>query len=43
MAGQPTAMVESALEHIAIFEKLNFYDIVVSLEINGNRHDGGRL
>lgn len=27
-----TAMVESALEHIAIFEKLNFHDIVVSLK-----------
>lgn len=27
-----TAMVESALEHIAIFEKLAFYDIVVSLK-----------
>ncbi|NLL47124.1 MAG: flavodoxin-dependent (E)-4-hydroxy-3-methylbut-2-enyl-diphosphate synthase [Firmicutes bacterium] len=27
-----TAMVESALEHIAIFERLNFYDIVVSLK-----------
>lgn len=27
-----TAMVESALEHIAIFEKLNFQDIVVSLK-----------
>ncbi|NMB20509.1 MAG: flavodoxin-dependent (E)-4-hydroxy-3-methylbut-2-enyl-diphosphate synthase [Firmicutes bacterium] len=27
-----TAMVESALEHIAIFERLNFHDIVVSLK-----------
>ncbi|HBG02258.1 MAG TPA: 4-hydroxy-3-methylbut-2-en-1-yl diphosphate synthase, partial [Firmicutes bacterium] len=27
-----TAMVESALEHIAIFEQLNFNDIVVSLK-----------
>ncbi|HHU61860.1 MAG: flavodoxin-dependent (E)-4-hydroxy-3-methylbut-2-enyl-diphosphate synthase [Bacillota bacterium] len=27
-----TGMVESALEHIAIFEKLNFHDIVVSLK-----------
>lgn len=27
-----TAMVESALEHISIFEKLNFEDIVVSLK-----------
>ena len=27
-----TAIVESALEHIAIFEKLNFFDIVVSLK-----------
>ncbi|MDI9484240.1 MAG: flavodoxin-dependent (E)-4-hydroxy-3-methylbut-2-enyl-diphosphate synthase [Bacillota bacterium] len=27
-----TAMVESALEHIAIFERLGFYDIVVSLK-----------
>ena len=27
-----TAMVESALEHINIFERLNFYDIVVSLK-----------
>ena len=27
-----TAMVESALEHIAIFEKLNFHDIVISLK-----------
>ena len=27
-----TAMVESALEHIAIFEQLNFHDIVVSLK-----------
>lgn len=28
----PEAMVESALEHIAIFEDLNFQDIVVSLK-----------
>lgn len=27
-----TAMVESALEHIGIFERLNFHDIVVSLK-----------
>lgn len=27
-----TAMVESALEHIAIFEKLNFHHIVISLK-----------
>lgn len=27
-----TAMVESALEHIAIFERLDFHDIVVSLK-----------
>ena len=27
-----TAMVESALEHVAIFEKLNFHDIVISLK-----------
>ncbi|NLJ80654.1 MAG: flavodoxin-dependent (E)-4-hydroxy-3-methylbut-2-enyl-diphosphate synthase, partial [Firmicutes bacterium] len=26
------AMVESALEHVRIFEKLNFYDIVISLK-----------
>lgn len=26
------AMVESALEHVAIFERLNFYDIVISLK-----------
>ena len=28
----PEAMVESALEHIAILEKLNFYDIKISLK-----------
>lgn len=27
-----TAMVESALEHITIFERLNFHDIVISLK-----------
>lgn len=27
-----TAMVESALEHVAIFEKLDFHDIVISLK-----------
>lgn len=27
-----TAMVESALEHVAIFERLNFHDIVISLK-----------
>lgn len=30
----PEAMVESALQHIAILEKLNFFDIKVSLKAN---------
>ncbi|NLM40809.1 MAG: flavodoxin-dependent (E)-4-hydroxy-3-methylbut-2-enyl-diphosphate synthase [Firmicutes bacterium] len=28
----PAAMVESALEHVAIFERLSFYDIVISVK-----------
>ena len=30
----PEAMVESALQHVAIFEKLGFYDIKLSLKAN---------